>query len=178
MPVFARTKLLIHDDCLAPPGVPQLKLSYSGPNPQDIYKKIRELLMSVMKAEPTDIREKEVQWDRATSTEKFKISFEVVKDMDTFSFMLVNIDLRGEAKHSRQFGKEGTAEITIESMIRTEYPQDTVWQRSLFYEMFRVFYHKLIYENTRQKYLRQCREETLRIQEEVKSFLNLLPKSY
>ena len=131
MPVFARTKLLIHDDCFAPPGTPYLTLSYSGPNPQDLYKKIRELLMTVFKVDPGEIQEKEVSWDRTTATEKLKIKFELVKDMDTFSFMIVTVDLKGETKHSRQFGKEGTAEITIEAGLRTEYPQDTLWQRSL-----------------------------------------------
>jgi hypothetical protein len=178
MPVFARTKLLIHDDCLAPPGPAYITLDYSGPNPQNIYKKIRELLMSIWKVGEDEIREKEVSWDRTTATEKFKVKFEVVKDMDTFSFMLITVDLEGEAKHSRQFGKEGTAKIKIESALRTEYPQDTIWQRSLLYEIFRTFYHKLIYEDTRKKYLRQCKEETLRMQEELKSFLSLLPKSY
>jgi hypothetical protein len=86
--------------------------------------------------------------------------------------------LNGEAKHSRQFGKEGSAEIEIESVLRTEYPQDTVWQRSLLYEIFRVLYHRMIYEERRKKYLRQCKEETLRMHDELKSFLNLLPKSY
>jgi hypothetical protein len=134
-------------------------------------------LASILKADPNEIKEKRVSWDRTTASEKFDISFEIVKDMDTFSFMLVTVDLKGEAKHSRQFGKEGTAEIRIESALRTEYPQDTLWQRSLFYEIFRVFYHKLIYEDIRKRYLRQCKEETLRMHEELKSFLNILPKS-
>jgi len=177
MPVFARTKLMIHDDCIAPPGPNYITLDYSGPNPQNIYKKIRELLMSIWKVGVDEIREKEVSWDRTTAAEKFKVKFEVVKDMDTFTFILITVDFEGEAKHSRQFGKEGTAKITMESVLRTEYPQDTLYQRSLLYEMFRTFYHKLIYEDTRKKYLRQCKEETLRMQEELKSFLNLLPKS-
>jgi hypothetical protein len=177
MPVFARTKLLIHDDCLSPPGVPYITLDYSGPNPQNIYKKIRELFASIWKVGEDEIQEREVSWDRTAASEKFRVRFEVVKDMDVFSFILIMVDLSGEAKHSRQFGKEGTARIRIETALRTEYPQDTIWQRSLLYEMFRVFYHKLIYQDMRKKYLRQCKEETLRMHEELKSFLNLLPKS-
>ena len=177
MPVFARTKLLIHDDCLAPPGTPYITLEYTGPNPQNIYKKIKELLMTIWKVGPDEIQERDVSWDRSSALEKFKVRFELVKDMDTFSFMMVTVSLSGEAKFSRQFGREGKATITIESALRTEYPQDTIWQRSLFYELFRVLYHKLIYEDTRKRYLKQCKEETLRLQEELKTFLNLLPKS-
>lgn len=167
---------MIHDDCMTPSPT-YITLDYAGPNPQNIYKKIRELFMSIWKVGTDEIREKEVSWDRTTASEKFKVKFEVVKDMDAFSYMLITVDLEGEAKHSRQFGKEGTARIQMEASLRTEYPQDTLWQKSLFYEMYRTFYHKVIYEDVRKKYLRECKEEILRMQEEIKSFLNILPKS-
>jgi len=177
MPVFARTKMVIHDDCLTPP-VPFLTLDYSGPNPQNLYKKIKDLLINVWKVEPGDVQERTFDWDRTAAGEKFSIKLEATKDLDTFSFFFITISLSGEAKHSREFGREGSAKIEIEPKLRTEYPQDTIWQRSLLYEMFRVFYHRVIYQSTRERYLRQCRELTERFQEEIKSFLNVLPKSY
>jgi len=104
------------------------------------------------------------------------VRFEVVKDLDVFSYVIIRVNLSGEAKHSRQFGKEGTAKIEIEPILRTEYPQDTLWQRSLFYEMFRTFWHKTIYEDKRKRYVTECRETSFRFLEEIKSFLNTLPK--
>jgi hypothetical protein len=95
--------------------------------------------------------------------------------MDTFSFVQIIIDLSGESKPSKEFGKEGSATIRITGRMRTEYPQDTVWQRSLLYEMFRVFYHRVIYDERRMKYKEQCRTWILQMQEEIKSFLNILP---
>jgi hypothetical protein len=176
MPVFARTKLLISDDCLKPPGGAALALKYAGPNPQNIYEKAKEIAITLWALEPGAIQEKEMNWDRTGLGEKFSIKMEIVKDLDLFSFILIRLDIDGEAKPSRQFGKEGNATVKIEPIIRTEYPQDTIFQRSIFYEFFRVLYHKLIYDDTRKKYLQQCREDSVRFQEELKSFLNLLPK--
>jgi len=177
MPIFVRTKLQIHDNCLEP-GMPRLSLNYSGPNPQNIYKKIKELFMSIWKIEPSEIQEKNFSWDRTGAGEKFNVSWEVVKDLDRFSYMVISVDLSGESKPSKEFGKEGLADIKIAGAIKTEYPQDTIWQRSLFYEMFRIFYHKVVYQDVRTKYLQDCNSSIMNFQEEVKSFLNLLPKSY
>jgi len=177
MPVFARTKLLIHDYCLQP-KVPFITLKYSGPNPQNVYPKVKELLISVWKLEPGDVQERVFNWDRSGDVEKFKISIEAVKDLDAYSFYYLKLSIKGEAKLSKEFGKEGKVTIEFEPALRTEYPQDTLWQRSLLYELFRTFYHKVIYRSTRLKYIQECRELSMRFQEEIKSFLNLLPKSY
>lgn len=177
MPIFARTKLVIHDDCLAPAAAFAI-IEYSGPNPQNIYKKIKELLLSVWRMDPGDVQEREFTWDRTSSGEKFKVRFEATKDLDVFSYYFITISLSGEAKHSKEFEKEGTARIVFEPRLRTEYPQDTMWQRSLFYEMLRMLWHKAIYQGTRQRYIQECRELAEKFHEEVKSFLNLLPKSY
>ena len=88
--------------------------------------------------------------------------------------MIVEIDFDGTTKPSKTFGKEGKANVRIEGMLRTEYPQDTVWQKSVFYEMFRVFYHKVIYEDTRKQFKIKCRDLIGSLNEEIKSFLNIL----
>jgi len=175
MPLFARQKLMISEDCIRP-GHPVLQLNYSGPNPQELYKKCKELFFSIWKIHPTDVQEREFNWDRSAGNEKFLVRFEVTKDVDVFSYMIVRVNLSGEAKHSRQFGKEGTAKIEIEPIFRTEYPQDTIFQRSIFYEMFRVLWHRVFYEDKRKMYITECRDTTFRFLEEIKSFLNTLPK--
>jgi hypothetical protein len=58
MPVFARTKLMLHEDCLSPavgsalPGIPYLMMTYTGPNPQRLYDKIKEILFNCPEARP------------------------------------------------------------------------------------------------------------------------------
>jgi hypothetical protein len=177
MPVFARTKLVIHDDCLVPPEPSFITLNYSGPNPQKIYPYIKKLMLTIFKADEKDLQEREFFWDRSKAEEKFKVKFDLIKDLDTFSFMEVEVSLEGNVKPSKEFGKEGEVKLKIEAWIRTEYPQDTIWQRSLLYEMFRVFYHKVIYEETRKRYKEECKELVGRFATELKSFLNLLPKT-
>ncbi|MEM5801926.1 MAG: hypothetical protein QXQ18_00875 [Candidatus Aenigmatarchaeota archaeon] len=183
MPVFARTKLVIHDDCLSPapgsplPGAATISLKYTGPNPQNLYEQIKKFIVAVFAIPEKDILEREFFWDRSKPDEVFRVTFEFVKDLDAFSFMEIIISLSGVAKPSRHFGKEGSAEIRIEGRLRTEYPQDTLWQRSLLYEMFRVFYHKIIYEEKRKKYKEECWNLINKLQNEIKSFLNILPKT-
>ncbi len=177
MPVFARTKLMIHEDCLAPPGAPFITMSYAGPNPQNIYTEMKKLFATIFNAEERELQERDFSWDKSSPNEKFSVKFELIRDMDTFSFMQIIIDLSGETKPSREFGKEGTANIRIEGRLRTEYPQDTIFQRSLIYEWFRVFYHRFIYEETRKRFKDQCREMINQFHYQLKSFLNILPKS-
>lgn len=182
MPIFARTKLVIHDDCLevapgAPlPGRAYLTLNYSGPNPQYIYYQVKKLFSTVLKAREDEIIEREFKWDRSKAEETFHTVIEFVKDMDKFTFIHILVTLDGSVKPSKEFGKEGDATVKIEGWLRTEYPQDTLWQRSLIYEIFRTFYHKVIYEGTRKKYKKECTSLIMQLQAELKQFLNALPK--
>jgi len=176
MPIFARTKLLIEEDCMAPPGVVYLTLNYSGPNPDKLYTKIKEVIYTNWAIEMNELQEKDFSWDRSGGGEKFSVRFEVFKDLDQFSYEYIVIVLSGDAKPSKEFGKEGSATIRMESRVRTEYPQDTIWQRSLFYEMFRVFYHRIVYEDMRRRYKDRCRENLMKFHDEIKEFLNILPK--
>ena len=182
MPIFARTKLVIHDNCLevAPgsplPGRSYITLNYSGPNPQNIYYQLKKILVSLFKIREDEIIEREFKWDRTKPEETFHTVLEHVKDMDRFSFIHIIVTLDGKVRPSKDFGKEGSATIKIEGWLRTEYPQDTVWQRSLLYEMFRTFYHKVIYRETRMKYKDQCTSLIEQLQAEMKQFLNALPK--
>lgn len=175
MPVFARAKLMIEDDCLTP-GVTWLTLNYTGPNPQLLYRKTKELILTIWRSDLNELQEKDFAWDRSGGGEKFNVRFELTKDLDTWSYLRIVVDLNGEARPSKEFGKEGTATVRIDPRLKTEYPQDTIWQRSLFYDMFRTFYHKIIYGDLRKKYKEQCRHDSMVLQERLKEFLNLIPK--
>lgn len=174
MPVFARTKMLIEEDCILPR--PVLVLNYSGPNPQKAYPKIIELLKNVIRATDRDIQEKEFNWDRSTEVEKFDIALEVNKDLDKFSYLLFRISIGGTARPSKEFGKEGNVSVRIDGLLRTEYPQDTIWERSFLYEIIRVFYHRVFYQDARYRYKEMCAEAMSTLHTELKSFFNLLPK--
>ena len=181
MPIFARTKLIIHEDCLEVPGTPFpgkkfLTLEYNGPNPQAAYYQAKKILSQVTKIPENEIVERDFSWDKSAEEEKFSVSFDVIKDLDRFSFMQITVSMKGKIKPSKEFGKEGSLTINIDGILRTEYPQDTLWQRSLIYEIFRTFYHKFIYEETRKKYKQQCVDLINQIYLNIKEFLNVLPK--
>jgi len=181
MPIFARTKLIIHEDCLEVSGSPLpgkkfMTLEYSGPNPQAAYYQAKKLLAQITRVPENEIIERDFTWRREGEEENFSVTFDVIKDMDRFSFIQISISMKGKIKPSKEFGKEGNLSINIEGVLRTEYPQDTLWQRSLIYEMFRTFYHKFIYEDARKKYKQECVDIMNEVYSSLKEFLNVLPR--
>jgi hypothetical protein len=175
MPVFARTKLMMEERCIT--LRPRLELSFKGPNPQNAYNKLLDILTHDIQIPRENIQEKEFNWERGSENEKFTAKFEIIKDFDKYSYMFLEIEMKGNIKPSKEFGKEGDMNIVVEGMVRTEYPQDTTWERSFLYEIFRMFYHKVFYQDQRKKYIENCRDWMLSIQSELKAFFNLLPKS-
>lgn len=151
MPVFARTKLLMHDTCFEErPG--RVTLKYVGPKPHKIHEKAYELIKSVFKTSDSDIQEEQYNWGKGAE-EKFKIRWWLHKDLDRFSYFWIRFDVSGSGTE-----KQGNASITLSPYLRTEYPQDTVWQRSLFYEMLRTLWHRIFYHNKRMDYITECRD--------------------
>jgi len=149
--VFARTKLLMHDTCFEErPG--KVALKYVGPQPKKIYAKAYETVKTIFKASDADIQEEQFNWGKGAE-DKFKIRWWLHKDLDRFSYLWIRFDVAGSGTE-----KQGNVSIVVTAYLRTEYPQDTVWQRSLFYEMMRTFWHRLFYHNKRMDYITECRD--------------------
>jgi len=174
MPVFARTKLMMEERCLT--YRPRIEFNFSGPNPQKAYERLLEILIKDLQIPRGNVQEKLFKWDRTKPEESFTAEFEAIKDFDKFSYMFLLIKLSGRVKPSKEFGKEGSVSIVMEGMVRTEYPQDTTWERSFLYEMFRTFYHKVFYKDQREKYTQQCRDWMYDIENNMKSFFGILSK--
>ena len=177
MPIFARTKMILEDDCFdVTVSKPQLSIKYSGPNPQLAYNKIKEMFREVFGLKVNErVQEKEFTWDRKGNVEKFKVKWEIWKDMDKFSYLRFTIDLSGYAE-ATEGGKEGEAKVEIDGVVRTEYPQDSLWERSVFYEIARMLWHKVVYHDKRQDYQDECRDMMMTFVSELKAFFNLLPE--
>jgi hypothetical protein len=169
MPVAARTKVVIEESCLR---APSLTFTYKGPNPQDIYKKVKKLLPTIFKVDEHDIEEREFLWDRSTAEEKFKTVLNFIKEFDPTSYMEVQISLEGFAKPSKEFGREGEATITVEAKFRVEYPQETFWQRSIFFNIYQKLIGKS--EKERKEYKHKCLELVNLFCDELRSYLNIL----
>jgi len=155
--VWAKTKLLIHDDLLKP--LQAMKINYEGPNPEKFYKEIPLLMQQIWRVHGHNIQEKKIKWQKG-DPENINVEWEISKDLDNFSYFYFEITL----KIKKSKGK-GSAVISFSPVLRTEYPQDSMWQRSLIYEIIRVFWHKVFYTNKRDKYMQEGRRlSTLFIQ--------------
>ena len=175
MPIFARTKLILQEECFDFAG-PELVLEYKGVDPQLAYSKIRECFSTVFGVKEAErVQEKEYTWNRVGKKETFKVSWHVTKDMDRFSYLYYKIKMSGFAEQTKN-GKEGEVRIEIASFLRTEYPQDNIWERSIFYEIARVFWHKVFYQEKRDEYQDICRTIANNFKDEIRSFFNLMPR--
>jgi hypothetical protein len=97
------------------------------------------------------MQEKKFDWHKG-ETEKFSMTWEVDKDLDRFSYLWIEVKLDGHVSKSK-----GEADVSIEGAIRTEYPQDTIWEKSLFYEMLRMLWHSTFYHGKRAEYVKEAR---------------------
>lgn len=166
--VFARTKLVIEDNCFdEDPG--DVSLKYVGPHALKLYKSVYEIMKNVFAVKDSDLQEADYNWGKTDKGDKFKTKWWVHKDQDLFSYWLIRVDLSGQGTD-----EAGNAQVSVKSVLRTEYPQDTVWQRSLFYEMLRTLWHRMFYARKRAEYQEGCRHTIMSFTGEVKKLFEEL----
>ena len=163
--VFARTKLLIWDYIFEP--VKQIRISYIGPHPEKLYKKVNELIRTIFNVPDAYVQEKVYNIEKGKDSERFEVDWETNKLLDVFSYLAVEITLRGFSAAG-----EGKADIVIKPRLITEYPQDTIWQQSIIYEMFRRFWHKRFYHHKRMEYLNLSKELIVTFERAVKNYMD------
>ena len=161
--VWARTKLLIWDYIFEP--AKEIKIFYTGPNPERLYKKMNELIRTVFNVPEAYVQEKQYDWEKTKETQRFSISWEVNKVLDLFSYVTVEIDMTGFSTEG-----EGRVSIRLKPRLITEYPQDTIWQQSIVYEMLRRFWHRAFYHHKRMEYLNFGKELITRFESAIKHF--------
>ena len=147
--VWARTKLMIHDDLLRPR--PRVTIHCEGPHSEKFYEEIYRLLLVAFRVPEDSIQEKAFECKKG-EPEKCSAKWEVNKDLDKFSYYWVQVNLGCIVSNGA-----GKADITVEGALRTEYPQDSFWQRSLFYEFMRMIWHTYFYTSKRDEFLREGR---------------------
>ena len=160
MPVFARTKLVIQEDCYREKPE-RFTLKYSGKSPLKFYEKTYEILKNVFRASDSDIEEEQYNWS-VGPVQRFKVRWYLHKDIDPYSYFYIRVDVSGEGDE-----KNGKITIRVKPVMRTEYPQDTFWQRSLLYEILRTFWHRVFYARKMEEYLEECRNLCTLFQREL-----------
>jgi hypothetical protein len=169
--VFARSKLVLEDNCfIEEPG--SVSATLIGPNVKTLYKKMYEAMKTVFSVSDANIQEADYKWGKSEKGDKFKVRWWMHKDMDLFSYLYIRFDLSGQGDE-----KNGSATIGVRGLLRSEYPQDTVWQRSLFYEMIRTFWHRVFYHRKREEFAEECRHSTILFMNRMKEFFQQLQGS-
>jgi len=163
--------MVLEDNCFVedPGGV---EIRFVGPHVTKLYKKMYDTLKDVFHVSDADIQETEYSWGKGEKAEKFKVRWWLHKDMDLFSYLYIRVDLSGEGN-----GKMGNAKMAVRGLLRSEYPQDTIWQRSLFYEMIRTFWHRIFYYRKREEYAEECRHSTVMFMRKMREFCEKLKDS-
>src|SRR3989338_6269538 len=167
--VWARTKLLLWDYVFEP--VKDIRISYKGPHPERFYKKLNELIRTIFNVPDAYIQETSYTWEKGKDTERFEVNWEVKKLLDTFSYITIEIDLKGFSVNG-----EGKAAIRLKPRLITEYPQDSLWQQSIVYEMLRRTWHRMYYHHKRMEYLYLGRELIINFERSVKQYMEELRK--
>jgi hypothetical protein len=165
--VWARTKLVIWEYIFEP--VKELRISYAGPHPEKMYAKLKELIRLVFNVPDAYVQEKVYSWERGKESEKFEVEWEINKILDTYSYISVELSVRGFSAAG-----EGKAEITIKPRLLTEYPQDTIWQQSIIYEMLRRFWDSRFYHHRRMEYVNMGKEMIVTFETDIKKYFEKL----
>lgn len=161
--VWARTKLLIWDYIFEP--VKDIKIEHKGPGPERFYKKINELIRTIFNVPDAYVQEKNYSWEKGKDGERFEVEWEVTKVLDVYSYITVEIEMRGYSVNG-----EGKVSVRLKPRLITEYPQDTIFQQSILYEMARRFWHKFFYHHKRMEYLNFGKEILTSFESAVKHF--------
>ncbi len=161
--VWARTKLLIWDYIFEP--IRDLTVNYTGKNPEKYYKKVKELSRVIFNVPDSYIQEKSYTWETGKDRERFEVSWEINKILDIHTYITVEVDIRG-------FTAEGEGRVTIRIRPRliTEYPQDTILQQNLVYEMMRRVWHRMFYQQKRMEYLDMGKELIMNFERGLKDY--------
>ncbi|MBI4020739.1 MAG: hypothetical protein HY369_00685 [Candidatus Aenigmarchaeota archaeon] len=166
--VFARAKLVLEDNCFEEePSTMTIKLE--GPHVQRMYKVAYEMIKSVFNVTDSDVQETQVKISKTEHGDKYDVVWWLHKDMDVFSYFYISFKFKAQGDL-----KSGSLTMAVKGLLRSEYPQDTVWQRSLIYEMLRTFWHRLFYHKKREDYAEECRHAMVIYQRKFVEYFNRL----
>jgi hypothetical protein len=126
-------------------------------------------MRSVFNVPDAYVQEKSYNWEKLKDTERFEVGWEVTKILDVYSYLVAEITLKGVSTEG-----EGRVSIKIKPRLITEYPQDTVWQQNIVYEMVRRFWHKTFYHKKRMEYLNAGKEIIVDFEKSLKEFSDSL----
>ncbi len=164
-------KWVLDDDCLVPAST--IRIDFKGTNPFRFYRDIRTVLREVLEIRGKDIWERDFRWDFAVEPRKFFVKVAAKKSFDNWTAAYFELTFQGT--QPSDLIKEGEMVIFVYSKLRTEAPNDTIWQKSSMYKGMRWLYFRTFYNDARRILLNKCIGETNRIIERLQAVLHIIP---
>ncbi len=161
--VWAKSKLELYEYVRYPDK--DSVINYSGANIRAFYQFLKKVSIDVLGIPPTDIHEMAYNWEKKDGKEKFKVEWRAIKEFDDFTHLRFDVNFKGEFHDD-----EGSITIILKPRLITEYPQDSILQQSIFYEMARTFWHNTFYHKKRWEYLLQSREAWAALEKRIIDF--------
>jgi len=161
MPLPVRTKLVIAEDLLRPRA--SIVLQYAGPEPERFYSEIPKLLQTIFRTPEGAIQEKNLTVSHG-ETKKLSCAWELVKDLDRFSYYNINVKLSLTSSKG-----VGNASISIDGALKTEYPQETYFEKTILYEFLRMLYTRFFYASKREEYYKEGQRLISQFVDELKA---------
>ena len=162
--VFTKSRLTISEYLFEPDK--DYLLNYSGPHPERLYNYIFDLLKYSLNLPDTHVHEISYSWEIKDGAEKFTIKWRAVLDYDIFSFLRVDVALKGYTKDGK-----GYASIKVKPRFITEYPQDNIFQQSILYEIIRSIWDNLVYSKKREGWKMESRALVSEFLEKLKKYM-------
>ncbi len=162
----------LEDDCISKSA--KLTLNYAGPNPLNVYNKIRTILMRTIGVKREHIWERDFRWDITADPRGFFIRMYVNKKMDARTAILFELIFQG--KQPVDPNKNGTLTMGINARIYTDYSLDSTFQQSVFYRSLLRVWYMLFYNEVRRGMLDECGKLIDEVLMKVRSELGLETK--
>jgi len=146
------------------PGLKNLEYFYEGNNPNKLIEFVPKLVQTIFS--PTTWQQKEVKVKEG----QYEAVWYVFKDLDNYTYFRVDVEIEVKYKENK-----GEAKIKLsEPVIVTEYPQETYWQKTFFYEFLRIAWHNLFYNKKIEEYLDWARLKVSCFEEKLFKYFDKL----
>ncbi len=150
-------KITIIDDCM--PFQKTIGVSYNGPDPFSISKKLWEDLKTYFQVSTSGVASTQLNWDDSGDPTTFFMRWWVTKKFGQYTGMRLKMKCNGAKKKA---DNTGSFSLTMSSRIETNY--ETSLPGPLAKLLWAV-YSYIFYNKMRQQFLRQCQELTLSYRE-------------
>ncbi|MBU0953333.1 MAG: hypothetical protein KKA90_02850 [Nanoarchaeota archaeon] len=156
-------QLLLVDECLTPNR--QIAMTYSGPDPWGIAKKIADNLKPYFHVSSSKNGRQRINWDDAMDPITFYARWWVMRPKSRFTAFWIEMWVIG---NKSKVNNTGEFTLYMEGKTKTEVSGWGILLRP-FWLMYSYFY----YDRVRRQYIESCRNQILNFRNEIKEHFGL-----